>query len=124
MTRRTDSAFTKTVLRRLISSRTNRPPLSLSKLVKHLGDKTDRTVVIVATVTDDIRLLDMPKVNVAALRFTETARARITAAGGKCLTLDELIMQAPTGKCFPKTINYPGFSICFGWLISLCYLPN
>lgn len=34
---------------------------------------------------------------VAALRFTEAARARITKAGGKCLTLDELIMQAPTG---------------------------
>jgi large subunit ribosomal protein L18e len=35
---------------------------------------------------------------VAALRFTETARARIVKAGGKCLTLDQLIMTAPTGK--------------------------
>ena len=97
LSRRTDSAFTKTVLRRLISSRTNRPPLSLSKIVKHLGAKADRTVVVVSTVTDDERVLDMPKVNVAALRFTESARARITKAGGKCLTLDELVMNAPTG---------------------------
>jgi len=44
--------------------------------------------VIVSTVTDDIRLLEVPKMTVAALRFTETARARITKAGGKCLTLD------------------------------------
>jgi large subunit ribosomal protein L18e len=98
LSRRTDSSFTKTVLRRLISSRTNRPPLSLSKIVKHLGAKADRTVVVVSTVTDDERVLDLPKVNVAALRFTEAARARITKAGGKCLTLDELVMQAPTGK--------------------------
>ena len=32
LSRRTDSAFTKTVLRRLISSRINRPPISISKI--------------------------------------------------------------------------------------------
>ena len=47
--------------------------------------------------TDDNRLLDVPKLTVAALRFTETARARIIKAGGKCLTLDQLVMTAPTG---------------------------
>jgi large subunit ribosomal protein L18e len=57
-------------------------------------------VVSVATVTDDNRLLDVPKMTVAALRFTEAARARIVNAGGKCLTLDQLIMTTPTGKCF------------------------
>ena len=56
-------------------------------------------MVFVGTVTDDIRLLDVPKMTVAALKFTETARAKITKAGGKCMTLDELIMKAPTGKC-------------------------
>jgi len=59
----------------------------------------DKIVVFVGTVTDDIRLLDVPKVTVAALKFTETARARVTKAGGKCMTLDELVMQAPTGMC-------------------------
>jgi ribosomal protein L18E len=33
--------------------------------------------VIVGTVTDDVRLFDVPKLRVVALRFTETARARI-----------------------------------------------
>jgi len=35
---------------------------------------------------------------IAALGFTETARARIVKAGGECLTLDQLVMSAPTGK--------------------------
>jgi hypothetical protein len=35
--------------------------------------------VIVGTVTDDIRLYEVPALKVVALRFTETARARISA---------------------------------------------
>ena len=58
----------------------------------------EKIVVAVCTITDDVRLVDVPKMTVAALRFTETARARIVKAGGKCLTLDQLIMTAPTGK--------------------------
>jgi len=37
-------------------------------------------------------------VTVAALRFTATARARITAAGGEAITLDQLALRAPTGS--------------------------
>jgi len=33
--------------------------------------------VLVGTVTDDVRLYDVPKLRVVALRVTETARARI-----------------------------------------------
>lgn len=91
-----DSMFNKTVLRRLISSRINRPPISISK-VAQLLKKQDKIAVVVCTVTDDNRLLDVPKMTIAALRFTETARARIVKAGGKCLTLDQLVMTAPTG---------------------------
>merc|ERR1712083_1134075 len=98
LSRRTDSKFCKTVLRRLVSSRVNRPPLSITKMIKHLGKKADRTVVVVATVTDDERLLEVPKLTVAALRFTEAARARIVKAGGSCMTLDELIMKDPSGS--------------------------
>merc|ERR1719216_309233 len=98
LSRRSESAFCKTILRRLVASRTNRPPVALSKLVKHLGSKkTDRTVVVVGTVTDDLRLADCPKLSVAALRFTEAARARIVKAGGSCQTIDELIMKTPSG---------------------------
>ena len=37
----------------------------------------DNIMVVVATITDDVRLFEVPKLRVCALRFTETARARI-----------------------------------------------
>merc|ERR1711934_1009645 len=100
LARRTDSGFNKTVLRRLVASRTNRPPLSLSKIIKHHQKKPyqGQTAVFVGTVTDDERVLEVPKLTIAALRFTESARARIVKAGGKCMTLDQLVMVAPEGK--------------------------
>ncbi|KAF4977736.1 hypothetical protein FZEAL_5784 [Fusarium zealandicum] len=100
LARRTDSSFNKVVLRRLFMSKINRPPVSLSRIVgnisKEEGEK--RTVVVVGTITDDNRLLQFPKVTVAALRFTATARARILAAGGEAITLDQLALRAPTGS--------------------------
>ncbi|KAJ9157848.1 60S ribosomal protein L18 [Pleurostoma richardsiae] len=97
LARRTDSAFNKVVLRRLFLSRINRPPVSLSRISKNIKKDDKRTVVIVGTVTDDNRLLEVPKINVAALRFTATARARILAAGGQALTIDQLALEKPTG---------------------------
>ena len=98
LARRSDSAFSKTVLRRLISSNVNRPPMSISRISKFMKGKEDRFAVIVGPVVDDIRVLNAPKLNIAALRFTESARARITKAGGQCITLDQLILKAPTGS--------------------------
>ena len=60
-------------------------------------NRRDKIAVVVCKVTDDNRLLEVPKMKIAALGFTETARARIVKAGGECLTLDQLIMTAPTG---------------------------
>ena len=37
----------------------------------------DKIAVIVGTVTDDVRVYEVPKLRVCALRFTATARARI-----------------------------------------------
>lgn len=53
--------------------------------------------MIVGTVTDDTRLYELPALKVVALRFTETARARILKSGGECLTFDQLALRAPTG---------------------------
>ncbi|KAI9859013.1 MAG: hypothetical protein M1813_007140 [Trichoglossum hirsutum] len=103
LARRTDSKFNKTVLRRLFMSRIHRPPMSLSRIAsvaanKHSGEEhAGKTVVIIGTVTDDNRLLIVPKMTIAALRFTSTARARIVNAGGECLTMDQLALRAPTG---------------------------
>lgn len=80
-------------------SRINRPPVSISRIVANTSEKSNnKTVVVIGTVTDDNRLLTVPKLSVAALRFTATARARIVAAGGEALTLDQLALRAPTGS--------------------------
>ncbi|KAF2835000.1 ribosomal protein L18e [Patellaria atrata CBS 101060] len=103
LARRTDAPFNKTVLRRLFMSKINRPPLSISRIVATAANSYSakahegKTIVVVGTVTDDNRLLTVPKLSIAALRFTATARARITAAGGEALTLDQVAVRAPTG---------------------------
>ena len=117
LARRTDSKFNKVcctvvrsrrfiyhfqvILRRLFLSKTNRPPLSLSRIVKETSNTPDRStkvIVQVGTVTDDVRLTEVPKLSIAALRFTSGAKARIIAAGGEALTLDQLALRAPTGS--------------------------
>jgi ribosomal protein L18E len=77
LVRRTESDFNRVVLKRLFMSKTNRPPLSLSKLAKFMEGKDGKIAVLVGTITDDIRLYEVPKLRVCALRVTETARARI-----------------------------------------------
>ncbi len=47
----------------------------------------DKVAVIVATVTDDVRLFEVPKLRVVAMRFTETARARIVKVGMQHIAL-------------------------------------
>jgi large subunit ribosomal protein L18e len=97
LARRTESSFNKVVLKRLFMSRLNRPPVSLSRIAKNVPGNEKKTIVVVGTVTDDNRLLEVPKFSIAALRYTATARARILAAGGEALTLDQLALRSPTG---------------------------
>ncbi|KAJ8457541.1 hypothetical protein ONZ45_g5453 [Pleurotus djamor] len=101
LARRTDAPFNKTILHRLFLSKINRPPMSLSRIVSETSNATDREskiIVTVGTVTDDIRLLEVPKLTVAALRFTQSAKERILNAGGEVITLDQLATRAPTGS--------------------------
>ena len=98
LARRTDSAFNAVVLKRLFMSKVNRPPIAISRLVRHMKGKEGKTAVIVGTITDDARLLEVPKLSVCALKVTATARARILKAGGEVLTFDELALRAPKGS--------------------------
>lgn len=60
-------------------SRINRAPVSLSNIKRHLAGKPEKTiVVVVGSVVDDERLLEVPKATVAGLRFSSSARERIT----------------------------------------------
>ncbi|KAI0733435.1 60S ribosomal protein L18 [Fomitopsis betulina] len=100
LARRTDANFNKTVLHRLFLSKINRPPISLSRIVKETNtapERDSKIIVVVGTVTDDVRLIEVPKLSIAALRFTAAAKERILKSGGEVLTLDQLAMRAPTG---------------------------
>ena len=100
LARRTDAKFNEVVHKRLCHSRVTRYPISVSKLLKHADtdDKRSKILVVVGKVLNDERLLEMPKLRVCALQFTETARRRIIKAGGECLTFNELVKISPDGK--------------------------
>jgi large subunit ribosomal protein L18e len=101
LARRTDSKFNRVVLKRLFQSRINRPPVSISFISRQVvrsDENTGKTVVVVGTVTDDVRMLEVPKLSIAALRVTKTARARIEKSGGEIITLDQLALRAPKGQ--------------------------
>ena len=57
----------------------------------------DKIVVVVGTVTNDERLLEVPKMKICALKFTTEARERILRAKGEAMTLDQLVLKNPLG---------------------------
>lgn len=100
LARRTDSKFNATVLKRLFMARSKRQPLSVSRIADLMAQdfNAGKTAVVVGTVTDDIRMLECPKLSICALHVTAGARARITAAGGEIMTFDQLALKSPTGE--------------------------
>merc|ERR1712141_8777 len=107
LARRTKSSFNQVILKRLFMSKINRPPLSLARILRRVKKPGNegKLIVTVSTVTDDNRIVSIPKLTICALRFTEGARARILKAGGECLTFDQLALRSPTGK---KTLLMQG----------------
>ncbi|RNA14966.1 60S ribosomal L18 [Brachionus plicatilis] len=100
LARRSGSKFNKIILRRLFMSKTNRPPVSMARLVRKMSqkDRQGKTAVVVGTITNDVRLFEVPKLSVVALHVTEQARARILKAGGEILTFDQLALRSPKGE--------------------------
>mmetsp|Transcript_39553 Transcript_39553/g.64101 ORF Transcript_39553/g.64101 Transcript_39553/m.64101 type:complete len:135 (+) Transcript_39553:456-860(+) len=79
-------------------SRMNRPSMSVSGVARMMKGHEDKKIaVVVSTITDDVRIQEIPKMRICALRFTESARARIIKAGGECLTFDQLALVEPRG---------------------------
>ncbi|CAO2638694.1 60S ribosomal protein L18, partial [Lemmus lemmus] len=70
LARRTNSTFNQVVLKRLFMR--------------------NKTAVVVRTVTDDVRVLEVPKLKVCALR--------ILKAGGKTLTFEQLAFESPKDR--------------------------
>merc|ERR1712054_570388 len=98
LSRRATTKFNQTVLKRLYMSKANRPPMALSKVIQFMKGNEGKIAVIVGSVTDDQRIFEIPALKVCALRFTETARARIIKYGGQCLTFDQLALMSPKGE--------------------------
>eukprot|EP01083_Nonionella_stella_P076315 207909_1 len=108
LSRRTNSKFNATVAKRLVMSRNHRPVVSLTRVAlsyqKRIGAQTnnnnkDTIIVAVANVTDDSRILTVPKgLKLCCLKISESARKRIIEAGGEILTFDELALREPLGK--------------------------
>uniref|UniRef100_A0A673FME0 60S ribosomal protein L18 n=1 Tax=Sinocyclocheilus rhinocerous TaxID=307959 RepID=A0A673FME0_9TELE len=99
LSRRSDAPFNKVILRRLFMSKSNRPPLALSRLIRKmkLPGRENLTAVVVGTITDDVRIQNIPKLKVCALKLTDRARSRILKAGGQIMTLDQLALTSPRG---------------------------
>ncbi|OVA13086.1 Ribosomal protein L18e [Macleaya cordata] len=98
LVRRTGSNYNAVILKRLFMSKTNKPQMSLSRLIRLMEGKEGKIAVLVGTITDDTRVYQVLALKVVALRFTERARARIEKAGGECLTFDQLALRAPLGQ--------------------------
>ena len=110
--RRAESKFAGCIKKRLCMSRTNRAPLSISRLSRYMKDNSDKTAVIVGTVTDDSRLLDVPKLSICALKFTSSARyfdenyinsisLFLTHKWRLCLCCTELVLLKPVASALP-----------------------
>eukprot|EP01084_Bolivina_argentea_P148289 259292_1 len=101
LSRRTDSKFNKTVAKRLAFSRNNRPPVSLTRVALAFNKRENENciIVVVGNVTDDSRLLILPKgLKVCCLKISESARKRVISSKGEILTFDELALREPLGK--------------------------
>ncbi|KAK4377169.1 hypothetical protein RND71_003465 [Anisodus tanguticus] len=80
LVRRTGSKFNGVILKRLFMSKTNRAPLSLSRLIAYAKGKEDKIAVIVGSVTDDVRAYDVPTLKVL-LRGPKNAREAVKHFG-------------------------------------------
>ncbi len=68
--------------------------VNVSKIQRYAGD--GETIVVPGKVLGGGRITKA--VTVAALSFSETARKKILEAGGRCLTIRELVEQNPSGS--------------------------
>ena len=78
---------------RLEKPRARYPQVNLEKIQKNIQEK--ETALIPGKV---LGKGVVKKIDIAAWSFSETAREKITKAGGKCYSLPEILKKNPTGK--------------------------
>ena len=100
------SRWARKLKRRLCLSRSNAPPLSLSRLSalyrrRATKEKISKKMVLVvpSTVVDDPRGPPPPQgLRLSALRITRKAARRVAGVGGEVLTLDQVLAERPRGS--------------------------
>ena len=91
--RKNDAPLWRSIATRLEGSSRNWPSVNVSKLEYNIG-KNGKAVIPGKLMGTG---LVTKKMTVAAYSFTDSAREKIQAAGGKCLTYSEMIKSAPKG---------------------------
>ncbi|KZX11591.1 50S ribosomal protein L18e [Methanobrevibacter filiformis] len=89
-----DVAIWKDISNRLSRSTRRRAEVNISSINRH--SITDETVLIPGKVLS-YGTLDH-NVSVAALNFSENARKKIESAGGKCLSIEDIVRENPKGS--------------------------
>ncbi|XP_033027476.1 60S ribosomal protein L18-like [Lacerta agilis] len=81
-------------------NRTNGAPLAVSRMIRKmkLPGRENKTAVVVGTVTNDVRIQEIPKLKVCAVRVTRGAHTRILKAGGQMMSFDQLAIAASKGQ--------------------------
>jgi large subunit ribosomal protein L18e len=84
----------KDIAKRLEKSSKNRPEVNLDRISKYLNEK--ETALVPGKVLSTGNLTK--KVTIAAWAFSDKTKEKIIKAGGKHITIDELIKKNPKGK--------------------------
>jgi len=89
-----DTAIWKDIAKRLEKPNRNWPVVNLDRISKYTDEK--ETALIPGKVLSDGQLTK--KINIAAWSFSQNAIEKIKKAGGKTMTINELMKQNPEGK--------------------------
>ena len=89
-----DAPIWKDIALRLEKPLRNWPEVNLDRIDKHI--KKNETVLIPGKVLSTGNLVK--KVSVAAWSFSEKSQEKIKKAGGKCMSIEDLLKNNPKGK--------------------------
>jgi large subunit ribosomal protein L18e len=109
LARHTDTSFTKVPLHHLFLSKMNRAPLSLSPIVKETSntvDLSDKIIVSDGTITDNIRLTEVPELTInAAKDCILNAGGEVTMTSSSCRHLLVLTVLLHSKKTTGRQAN-------------------
>ena len=89
-----DAPIWKDIAVRLEKSLKNWPEVNLNRISKYTGDKETALIAGKVLSTGDLT----KKVSIAAWSFSEKSEEKIKKAGGKTLSIEELMKSNPKGK--------------------------